>query len=303
MGWRLKLLNAGLRWVEKPVLSRLTDPIKARRRFERQARRFRAPAFSLFLNDEIGRVPVTWASCQADRAQIILYFHGGGYFMGSPATHRAMLARLSEICGLAVCLPDYRKAPQAPFPAGLKDARAVWDGLLARGYPPQNIILGGDSAGGGLMLALLAKILSDGGKPAAAFAFSPWTDLTLSGASILENADSELLLPSHGIAEARDYYTAGADPENPGISPLFADFPNPPPVYLLCSSSEILRDDTVRMAEVLRRCNGEVTVDMGEHLPHVWPMFQGYVPEADAALDRVAGFIRQQVRFRKPDEN
>ena len=248
MGWRLTLLNACLGAFEKPALAR-ADLLDARRRFERQGRSFRSLPFSFFQNDHLGNVPATWASCRATRPEIIVYFHGGGYFMGSPLTHRAMLARISHLTGMRACLPNYRKAQEHVFPAALEDAKTAWNTLISRGYPADKIILGGDSAGGGLMLALLGKLLSNGEKPAAAFAFSPWTDLTLSGKSITQNAKSERILPADRMQETCDGYAGATALDDPGISPLFADFTGAPPIFLQCASTEILRDDTLRLAE------------------------------------------------------
>ncbi len=302
MSWQLALLNRYLRLVERPALARLRDLSRARRRFERQARLvFRNPRRVLYLEDRLQGVPATWASVGRVRRGTVLYFHGGGYAIGSARTHRAMLARLAEMTATRACLPDYRLAPEHPFPAALEDAWRSWNGLLERGYPPGEIVIGGDSAGGGLALTLLARICRRGGPhPAGAFAFSPWTDLTLSGHSLKANARTEALLPCERLPEIRDDYAAGADPADPGLSPLFARFPGCPPVFLQASKAEILLDDTRRMAEALRRQGAEVTLDLWEDTPHVWVIFQGWLPEADAALDKAVAFMRARFRAAPP---
>ena len=296
MSIHLRLLNTYLRHIEKPWLGRVTDIGKLRRGFERSARfGFRTPPFATVLPDRLGDVPVEWVQVRPRRTGVILYLHGGAYLMGSPATHRAMLARISKMTRLRACLPDYRLAPEHPFPAALDDAVVCWQGLVDRGYRPDQIILGGDSAGGGLMLALLARLLACGARPAAAFAFSPWTDMTLSGASLAENLDRDPLLPMSRVIEARDMYLADAPASDPGASPLFAEFHQTPPIFLQASKTEILRDDTLRMAAGLTSQGSSVTVDLWDGTPHVWPIFQGWLPEADIALNRVAAFIAAQL--------
>ncbi len=295
MSWRLRLLNGVLRRAVKPRLARVTEPLRERRGFERSARFFRRPPFACFLRDRVGDVPGRWVSVRApghipDRS-VLLYLHGGAHLIGSSRTHGALVARISALTGLRAFVPDYRLAPEHPFPASLEDARAVWDGLVARGYPPERIVLGGDSSGGGLMLSLLAEVLRDGARPAAAFAFSPWVDLTLSGASFSGNAARDPLLPRSQAELVRDFFLAGQDPADPRCSPLFADFPDPPPVFLQAAETEILRDDTLRMAERLWSLGGEVHLDLCGDLPHVWPIFQGCLPEADAALERLAEWL------------
>lgn len=297
---RLRLLNGVLRHVEKPWLARVDDPVAERRVFARAARFFRSPPHALYLPDTVGGVPGEWAAVRPSRADIILYLHGGAHVIGSPRTHRAMLARLSAMTGMRAFLPDYRLAPEHPFPAALEDARVAWDGLVARGYAPGRIVLGGDSSGGGLMLALLAGLLAQGRRPAAAFAFSPWTDLTLSGDSFATNADSDVLLPASQARTVLGFFLAGQDPADPRASPLFAAFPDAPPVFLQVARTEILRDDTLRMADALRAQGADVTVDLWGHLPHVWVIFQGWLPEADEALRRVASFIAKALPAPRP---
>lgn len=294
MSLRLRALKLYLRLVEKPWLARVGEPRDVRRGFERSARLFRSPAGTLYLPRRIGGMPGLWVACRPRKPWVILYLHGGAYIMGSPATHRAMLARLCALTGAEAFLPDYRLAPEHRFPAALEDAVATWQGLIDRGYPPGRIALGGDSAGGGLMLALLARICDSGGpRPGAAVAFSPWTDMTLSGASLVENARADPLLPAARVTEARDYYLAGADPADPGASPLFARFAGAPPVFLQAARTEILRDDTLRMAAALEAQGVAVTADIWDDAPHVFAIFQGWLPEADEALRRAAGFLRQ----------
>ncbi|PRX37665.1 Acetyl esterase/lipase [Meinhardsimonia xiamenensis] len=296
MSLALALLKLYLRTVQKPWLARVKDPAAARRAFERSARLAAMPAGALLLPRRVGNVPGLWVSCRPRGAGLILYFHGGAYVMGSSATHKAMVARLCALTGAEAFIPDYRLAPEHPFPAAFEDACSVWQDLLARGYRADGIVIGGDSAGGGLMLALLAATCRQGGPhPAAAFAFSPWTDLTLSGASLRENARADPLLPAGRVAEARDYYLAGADPADPRASPLLADFPGAPPVFLQAGMTEILRDDTTRMADRLAAQGVDVVTDLWPDSPHVLPIFQGWVPEADEALARAAAFIRQRL--------
>ncbi len=292
MSWQLRLLNGVLRRMVKPRLARVTDPLRERRGFERSTRLFRRPPFACFLRDRVGDVPGRWASVGASGRGVLLYLHGGAHLIGSSRTHGALVARISALTGLRAFVPDYRLAPEHPFPASLEDARAVWDGLLARGYPSERIVLGGDSSGGGLMFSLLAQLLQGGERPAAAFAFSPWVDLTLSGAIFSENAESDPLLPAAQAELVRDFFLAGQDPADPRVSPLFAEFPGAPPVFLQAAETEILRDDALRMAERLQAHGAEVTLDLWEDPPHVWPIFQSWLPEADAALERLAEWLR-----------
>ncbi|RMD92953.1 MAG: alpha/beta hydrolase, partial [Alphaproteobacteria bacterium] len=228
------------------------------------------PAGVMALPRSIGGVPGLWLSCPPSRRGLLLYLHGGAYVIGSSRTHKAMVARLCALTGAEAFLPDYRLAPEHPFPAAFEDACAAWSGLIERGYRANEIVIGGDSAGGGLALATLAHLCqSRRPPPAAAFAFSPWTDMTLSAPSLKENARADPLLPAARVAEARDYYLAGADPRDPRASPLFAAFPGAPPVFLQVALTEILRDDTLRMAEHLSSQGADVVTDLWPDAPHV----------------------------------
>lgn len=285
-------LNRYLRWTEKRRLARADDIDALRRSFALRARLFfHGPLGSRYAWDTLGGVPVQWATAQGVRREdgpMILYFHGGGYVFGSTNTHRAMLAHLSRRSGLPACLVEYRLAPEHPFPAAIEDAISAYRAISGRG-----VILGGDSAGGGLALALLAEILRrDLPQPLGAFAFSPFTDLTFSGASMVENAVAEVMLPASRIAEISDLYLAGASAEDPRASPLFADFAGAPPVWLAVGSTEILRDDSTRLSEKLTSEGVQVTLTFEEDLPHVWPIFHGVLPEARATLAALSAWLR-----------
>jgi acetyl esterase/lipase len=235
-----------------------------------------------------------------DRRRVILYLHGGGYVAGSPATHRAMLARLSLLAGVPVLAPDYRLAPENPFPAALEDAAKAWQHLYDAGYDPEHIVVGGDSAGGGLAFALVSRLCRAGTPPAGAFAFSSWTDLAGRSPSVQENARIDPLLPAARLTEVAQMYLQGHPATDPEASPVLADFPSPPPVLLQHSQTEILRDDTLRLADRLRGFGGTVTVQGWPTPPHVWQIFDGWVPEARAALAQAATFVRAALRPERP---
>ena len=288
-----RLLNPWLRLTEKRGLTRETDPVVLRRSFETKARLFfHAPRGTRYARESVAGVQVQWVTARGvvrKGAPLLLYFHGGGYVFGSSDTHRAMLGRLSAEVGLPACLPDYRLAPEHPFPAAMMDALAIWRAVAAR---PGGVVLGGDSAGGGLALALLGEILRQGlPPPKGLFAFSPLTDFTFSGESLRDNAGADVVLPASRAEEIARLYLRDAAADDPRASPLFADFTGAPPVWLTAGDTEILFDDTRRMAARLRAQGVAVTEEKVHDLPHVWPMFHNILPEARASLRDLAAWI------------
>lgn len=293
MSLRARVINLFLRLVEKRRLMRVDDPVELRKGFERSARLFfygpRGARYEAAVLGGVEGLHVTGPGATDD--QVLLYFHGGGYVMGSPATHKAMLARLSQLTGRVAWLPAYRKAPENPFPAAVEDALAVYEALCKAG-PAARIVLGGDSAGGGLALALLGEICRrDLPQPAGTFVFSPLTDMTFSGASFAENARADVMLPVGRARDMEEMYMAGGDPGDPRASPLRAAFQGAGPVWLCVGDTEILVDDTRRMAERLRAQGVAVHETVEHDLPHVWPMFQRLMPEANATLEALAAWI------------
>lgn len=290
MSLRLRLMCRAMRLVAKPLLARVQRPQQLRTQFNLFSRiGVRLPRG---VKVEVDGA-LTWYRTETMRAAgIILYFHGGGFIAGSPWTHRGLAGRLARLTGLPVVLPTYRLGPEHPLPNAQQDARAVWDALVTMGHPPGSIALAGDSAGGGLALSLLAELSRDGVRPAGLVAFSPWTDLGGSGASIVENAAADPLFPAGRLPDLVGFATGGEiAPDDPRISPLFARFGPVPPVLFQYSETEILRDDTLRMAAKLRADGADVTLQGWPDAPHVWQLFDGKIPEARDALTKAASFL------------
>lgn len=287
------VLNLFLRVFERPHLARVKDPKKLRRSFESKARFwFRPPRGSQFRSETLDGVPVIWARGPGvqEGGSVILYFHGGGYVFGSARTHQAMLAHLSHLSGRPACLADYRLAPEHAFPAALEDALSVYIELSQR---HRGVVIGGDSAGGGLALSLMAEIAKHGlKKPMGCFAFSPLTDVGFTGDSVARNGKSDVVLPVERVDEMAEMYLQGASARDPRASPLFASFSGAAPVWIGVGTIEILLDDTRRMAAHLRDAGVEVTEVIEDDLPHVWPIFHNLLPEAVTTLKQVADWIK-----------
>lgn len=296
MSLGLAALDLILRLREKPYLARETDFSRARARMEREAARLGPPPAGLCETTLAGRPALRLAP--PPNGPTLLWLHGGAYCLGSPRTHVRMAAALAARCGAGLVLPDYRLAPEHPFPAAHDDACAAWRALAAE-TPPGRIAVGGDSAGGGLAFALLHHLIARGAPlPAGILAFSPWTDLTGAAASLRVLARRDALLPAARFSEIGALYLGGADPRDPRASPRFGAFPGAPPVLIQSSRAEILRDDARAMAARLRAGAVSVRHDEWRLTPHVWQIYAGLLPEADQALDAAAGFLRQ--RFHNP---
>jgi len=230
---------------------------------------------------------------KASAATIVLYLHGGGYVFGSPKTHRQVLFAMARAFDAPVYGLDYRLAPEHPFPAAVEDAANAYQWLLAR-HPQAAIVLAGDSAGAGLAIATAIGVRDSGLRQVLAIvAFSPYSDLAVTGASVEANAKSCAMFTPRGIREAAALYLAGADARDPRASPLYADFKGLPPMLMFASRHEILRDDTLRLAERASAAGVKVELVLRDRLPHVWPVFVNLLPEAREAFAAVTEFARQ----------
>ncbi len=239
---------------------------------------------------------VTWPDAATD-APVLLYLHGGGYIACSPETHRPLVCSLVRRIAGSAWVPAYRLAPEHPFPAALDDARAAYRHLVeVQGVASSRLIIAGDSAGGGLALALALSLRDDGlPLPAAVVAFSPWTDLAVTGGSLDENSDTCAMFAGETIRRAARFYVGDADAAQPLLSPLYGDFRGLPPLLIHASHDEVLRDDSVRVAQRAAAHGVEVELQLWPHVPHVWQFFAAILPEARESLDATTRFITTRV--------
>ncbi len=293
MSLRLQLLNIGCRLIGKTRLRMVKRPGNQRKDFEWVGWLCGGRGTGLLHRNVAGAPPLTIVERADGAAGVILYFHGGGFIAGSAASHIALIRSLARRSRCRIVVPDYAMGPEEPLPAAQIDARAAWNGLIADGVPPGKIVLAGDSAGGGMALSLLAELGAEGQRPAGCIAFSPWTDLTGSGPSMVENAYRDPLLPAERLPDLIGFAAPGADLTDPRLSPLFADFSRPAPTLIHYSETEIVRDDALRMADVLRAAGGEVELTSWPNTPHAWHVFGDILPEARDALERAATFARR----------
>ena len=223
----------------------------------------------------------------------VLYLHGGAYVRGSVQSHLGVINGLGRQCGLPVLAPEYRLAPEHPWPAAMEDVAACYHWLLQQKFHPSRIFLAGDSAGGGLTLASLLAWRDAGAPlPAAALLLSPWTDLTLSGESVALKAEQDPMLTRETLLECAALYLNGADPKHPYISPMFSEPKGLPPMLIQVGSAEILLDDSIRMAEKLREAGVETVLEEWPDMIHVWQVFASRLVEGQQALQRAGEFIR-----------
>ena len=246
----------------------------------------------------IGAIAAEWVltpACDPDR--VILYLHGGGYYLGSCNTHRALAAHLAAATGARALVIEYRLAPEHPFPAGLEDATAAYRWLLKGGALPARVVIAGDSAGGGLTLATLLALRDAGDPlPAAAVLFSPWTDLAVTGASMVSRAKADPMVSSLSLMETIQWYIGERDPRTPQISPLYADLRGLPPLFIQVGDNEVLLDDSTRLAERARAAGVEVDLDIWDGMWHVFQGSVAQVPEARQAIEKVGALVRARLR-------
>jgi epsilon-lactone hydrolase len=234
-------------------------------------------------------------------APVILYLPGGAYVLRTPHLHRGLAARICELAGTRALLCFYRLAPEHPFPACLDDAVAAYKLLRAEGIPSRRIIVAGDSAGGGLALSLLLRLRELGlPQPAGAILISPLLDMTEQAPSRSKNARSDAALPSAGKRgiNPRDMYVGEEDHLNPLVSPIHGDLHDLPPCYVLVSDSEMLLDDSLRLARRAHQYRMSVKLDIWHKLPHVWVAIP-WLPESKASLRRIRLFIDELFPDRK----
>jgi acetyl esterase/lipase len=242
---------------------------------------------------ELGGVPTAEVTVDGvEPLHVVLYFHGGVYAIGDAALAAELASQVGRRTQAKVISVDYRLAPEHPYPAAVDDALAAYQALLDDGIAPSDIVFAGESAGGGLAVATLVNARDHGlPLPAAAFAMSPYADLTLAGATIDTKRDVDPLLSREALQARIPDYTSGADAALGLISPIFADLSGLPPLVIQAGSHEVLLDDAVRLARAAATADVEVTLDITPGVPHVFQAYHAILDEATAALDRAGQLL------------
>lgn len=280
-----------------------TIAVEMRRRMESLAARGPVPrSVTLDAADARG-VPAEWVThVRSDPSRVVMHIHGGAYVAGSPRTHRGIARALGHVARARVVMPEYRLAPEHPYPEPLDDVVTAYRWLVEdEGVEPGRIAVSGDSAGGGLALAMLVRLRDEGyPTPACYVGLSPWTDLAATGASIEENNGRDVMfgeIPTELAALLGSLYCGDADPTDPRLSPMYADLTGLPPMLVHVGESELIRDDGLRLVSRARRDGVHASVGRFHGMWHVFQAFP--IPEATWSYREIGGFIRRHI----PDED
>jgi acetyl esterase/lipase len=256
----------------------------------------REPEGVTYREDTVGGIPGIWTlPAAADTSKVLLYTHGGGFAVGSAASHRKLAAHMAQALGVVSFVLDYRRAPEHPHPAQVEDGVAAFTGLTEQGIAPADITTIGDSAGGNLAIAIPLALREQGRPvPGAVIAFSPWLDMENSGETLVTNDATDALITepllegmiAGVLAEGR------IDPTTPLANPLYADFTGFPRLYVNAGGAECLVDNATRVAEKAAAAGAEVSLSVVEGMQHVFPFLAGNAPEADAEIAAIASWYR-----------
>ncbi len=254
------------------------------------------PAGITVTPDEIAGLKSEWLVPEfSNQKKLILYVHGGGYVSGSCNDHRGFVSKFAQNTGYTNLVFEYRLAPEHPFPAAVDDSVSVYKAILLQGYKPENILIAGESAGGGLTLALLLALKEQNIQlPKAAVAISPWADLTCSGESY-QTKNNVSVAPKFSWNVFSKHYVGENNPENPLISPLFGNLENLPPIFVNAGTDDELFDDGRRFAEKARAAGVHVIFSAGEGQVHCYPLLAPFFPEATEAMNEIVNFIKTQL--------
>lgn len=296
--WQANAMKAYMRfdrWRNPPAEK--LDVAKSRAWFDTNLARI-APRLELRAEPVVASgVPAEWLELPGARTdRVILYLHGGAYCIGSVAAYRGLAASIAKAAQARALVVDYRLAPEHPFPAAVQDVQAAYQWLLAEGSPPVRVALAGDSAGGGLVLALLIS-LRDAGQPlpAAGVCLSPWTDLAFSGESWTTRAKLERVLNRVTMGQMAKAYLGAADPRSPLASPHYAELDGFPPLLIQVGSDEVLLSDAEELARKAEEAGVAADLEVWDGMYHAWHIGSRTVPEARRAIDRIGAWL--QLRF------
>ncbi len=240
-------------------------------------------------------VPAEWTWTEAaDPARVVLYLHGGGYVFGSILSHRHLVAEIGRASGSRTLAIDYRLSPENPFPAAVDDALASYRFLLEQGFEPRHIALAGDSAGGGLVVSTLVAIKEAGlPQPACGWLISPWVDMEASGETFVSRADADPMVKREIIVNFAQAYLNGADPRSPFASPIYADLRGIAPLLIHVGASEVLLDDSLKLARTVGAADVSVRLEIWPEMVHIWHVFHRILGDGRKAVQAGAKFLRE----------
>ena len=292
-----------VRWVTGRYMQKLDIPNvpveRARQHLETFAKMFLVVSKGVSAESgQLAGIYVDWLRPKGARAdKILLYLHGGAYIIGSRRTHRQLVSHMAREAGITAVLPEYRLAPEHPFPAGIDDAVAVYRALLESGYSPQDIVISGDSAGGGLTMATLLSLRHAGDPlPAAAVLLSPFLDVTGSGESATTRADIDPWFNPEDLPVIARYYCPDEKEwRNPLVSPVFANVAGLPPMLIQVGDDEILLSDSTRLADSLKQEGVDVELEVWPNMWHVFQFFVGKMPESRQAIVKIGAYIKRRL--------
>jgi acetyl esterase/lipase len=247
---------------------------------------------------DVDGVPGEWSIVPGnDASRVLLFLHGGGYCSGSILSHRRMVTEAGREAGVRTLAIAFRLAPEHPFPAAFDDALTAWRFLRRHGLAAGDIAIGGDSAGGGLTVALINRLRDAGEElPGCAWLVSPWTDLTMSGSTLVTKDAVDPIIRKGYLHELADaYLPAGMDPKDPRVSVLYAGLQGLPPTLIQVGSAETLLDDSVRFAGAAGAADVAVTLEIWPHMIHAWHLWNAHVEPARRALASAGAFIRRHL--------
>jgi monoterpene epsilon-lactone hydrolase len=248
---------------------------------------------------DIGGMAAEWSTApDSDASRVLLYFHGGGYCSGSILSHRRLVTEAGRVAKTRTLAIEYRLAPEHPFPAALDDAHLAWNFLRKSGIAAEHIAVGGDSAGGGLTVALIGRLRDIGETvPGCAWLISPWTDLTLSGSTLATKDAVDPIIHKPYLAELVEaYLPAEISRKDPHVSPLYADPTGLPPTLIQVGACETLLDDSTRFAAAAGAANVAVTLEIWPDMIHAWPMWNAHLEPGRRALAHAGEFIRRHLQ-------
>jgi monoterpene epsilon-lactone hydrolase len=237
-----------------------------------------------------------WIAPTGAEAGTLLYLHGGGYIMGSPEARRKTAGHLAAAADFSALIPRYRRAPEDPYPAALEDALAAYGWLLDQGHTAERIVIGGDSAGGGLAIAVALRLREDGAPlPAGLLAVSPWLDLTCEREFYEARQHADLAVTTAALKMMAGSYLGGSDPTDPLVSPIYAELLGLPPIFVAVGGDEILLEDALRLAHSAALADVELTLRIDAGMQHNYHVFSGHMPESDAAIAAMGTWLRERV--------